>query len=201
MSESIYAPDGRLILSVVYDLDMHPHSVNVCNWSGGVDAYDFAWCKRDACCYHHLSGGGGGVPFLEGVPHFLTSAGNGWVGTGKRRRFRYHYHRARTRLWLDPSVDRVRVAGGRKHEMEVDRDGLRRDGWFLLHRAANPFDDAEDDRAHWCVFCEDDLPEENLCEHLDWCDRCNGGDVVYVKTDPGIAVPSHSTRCRHRRLS
>jgi hypothetical protein len=46
---------------------------------------------------------------------------------------------------------------------------------------------AEERSCYWCSACKDMLPDNDVCEHMDWCDDC------------GVMNTPDDDECSHRR--
>lgn len=182
MDEMIYKswgghnkPPVREIVAAIEYRDDRPFSVMTINeWEHGgksgisADSYDFEWCKRDALLYYDATETGplGGFcvsRFVNPNPPLAKI----WLKDGIKA----------TPSWKDsdePFTESELLEMGYLLIAEPLTLDL---GWGTP--SPNPFDHAIEGDCVQCVKCDDLIPEDNICEHMAWCDEC--GDWHYVE--------------------
>lgn len=146
--------------------------------------FDFDWCRRYGMLYQHMSGCGGDIRAVLGCLANPTEPPSWefWAAPG------LPLYRA-GKSWRRP----IRV----RNQVEMIDHGYRplRQPRLLTAwdgtKSRNPFDAAEHDSTVYCRRCKDDLPSDNVCEHLYWCDDC--GEWYYE--DNRMDHDSETFRC------
>lgn len=134
--------------------------------------FDFSWSETRRGLYYHESGSGG-VPYINGWPGVGRTVGKVW--------------------WDDVAAPELRTGGG-EVVRAADLQGM---GFELVAKPLvlgggterNPFIYGVEGDVVYCTKCRDHLPEDDVCEHVFWCDDCGewGGDA------------SDKAKCRHRK--
>lgn len=134
--------------------------------------WDFEWCNRDGVCRYDLSGFGGKPRFC--AHRFCEPSpppAELWIAEGTPV-FTYTRNCKERRVESDAELLKLGYKRLRRPKLLKGRFG---------DKTRNPFDAAWEGRAIYCDRCDDYLPDENPCEHLEWCDEC--ASWVYVDTN------------------
>lgn len=167
----IYHREGSLLLPhSVFTVSGEPEGGNPRKaWMAGI--YDFNYCRRDGTVYYHLSGGGGTFylnRYCEPQPPPAC-------------------------LWYDSKL--VAPTNDRIHKRYPSAATIRKWGYEIVsapltvdfvNGEQNPFNNAVHGEVEYCTKCHDHIPEDSLCEHIWWCEKCS------VHSTP-------QDRCKHRR--
>jgi hypothetical protein len=133
------------------------------------DVFDFEYCNRDGDLLYHESGSGGGAYI------------NGWPGS----------KRVHAKLWWNHEAGVELTTGGGDKVTDFRALGFE----YLTHpiklgtTEANPFTYGLEGEVLYCTKCKDHLPDDHLCEHIFWCDRCEEWGGAY----------GNKERCKHRK--
>lgn len=144
--------------------------------------FSIFWSKRFESLYWHNTGGGGDLtipfsPFVNPLPLSPFWAAPGIVLT--------KYSKACEQIPV--SEDELRVMGYERIAKPIILEGL--DGKDTV----NPFEAADGDQdCVYCPTCKDDMPDDSLCEHLDWCEQCC--EVVFLKGKGHVSLGSENKR-------
>lgn len=161
--DDVYDP----ILLIEY-CENKPHSV-ITAW----DCWDVDWCKRDQMMYFHLSGGkcqlnwtehSGGFCHDRGCTEYRKSTVDGQV-VEFHGKVDIDLKYSREIVWVNRHfVNVANDAGKTILDSPIDLgDGV-----------VNPFlhnDFGGDTPTVYCSTCDDNLPDDDLCDHLDWCEE------------------------------
>lgn len=182
--------EAQRVVAIEYQDDRPAAVMTARDWNHGgksgtsADYYDFEWCERDQALYFELIGGGplngySVARFAEPQP-------------------------PKAKLWLAPDIS-VQDAG--RDEKTISNAELLAMGYEIINEpllldsgwgrpSTNPFDHAESGGCLYCRECDDWLPEDEMCQHLDWCDECGmwvyGADGTYNDGTP-------ESKCNHSR--
>ena len=119
-------------------------------WGGFLQEYWVDWCRRDRCYLFHLAGGGGCPPVV--IDGLYWTPDPSWVTEQP------------STLVNDDA--RCRNSTRRLDAMPIDLKGCDDLLDYLNQHERN-------EEAVWCSRCRDDLPNDDLCEHIWWCDRAS----------------------------
>lgn len=122
--------------------------------------WDVEWCKRDETAYYHNSG--------CGLQFYLHP---------------YSNRKAGVPIWWNREL--VHPTSGRStRHIRLSNDTVRRWGMVILPKPAkilggscHPFDSSvkysvTEGECEYCNVCDDFIPTDALCEHIDWCEEC-----------------------------
>lgn len=147
-----------LVPAIVEYVDGRPFTVVLMEPEGAylAETWDVEWCKRDERMYAHQSGGGGTAVYE--------------VMSRDPKHSRKVYVRPGLPCGVHEQVDGAWVT------TPISREELTALGYeFVSTEPEDPFDGAreypsEDVRCLSCHLCDDWIPADSLCEHLEWCE-------------------------------
>lgn len=186
------------ILSIEYRRVGQRHKIVPFAVRTAFEWWDVEWCKRDGQCYYHCSGGGGSGLTCREMTEAARRKRNclEQETTGRWLKFdgradisfgRFCDVNASVPIWYDRNLVRVmQNPKGMRDEEKPARNGdeyLRLCGYLpvanpleLGDGILNPFQTDSfqsfgDRQCEYCKICDDWLPDEELCEHVRWCDE------------------------------
>lgn len=163
MEEMLFKNDGRTekILAIEYFRDDSGKILPFSVFTAGSDnpdyhsEYDFDFCKSNQTLYYHNSS--------MGCAFYVNKLANPSIPPSSF-------------LWWDKSIHPESNDGQARRHLTVEE--IKAIGYGVIGEpleidgSKNPFDNAEYGELQYCSECDEFFREDDLCEHIWWCDKC-----------------------------